>query len=780
MGARIGSGRAARLAWLAALVALLPAGRSEAGKVSGTVVDREGKPAAGAKVWAAKLSFMELLETREATADGSGAFSIEAGPGQWGVFALRGDEGGQVAWDAIPNVEEGKNPAPVTIRLGPPTTLRGRLLDAETGEPIRKGAFALDDARRLAVDDEGRFEAPGLEPTHHEAYPLCPGYERRRILFDTTGRPDAELELKLPRAGRVVGRVVDEAGRPIPGASVGLRTSGSIFSGTALWEGCSEDGRFSYDGKPLGRTGRLSARAPGYQDQEREDVVVLDAATPAEFDFTLRPDPTKAPAGKPAAEAEAAARPTNRRTVSGTVVGPGGEPVASAVVRWDLQVSSDAVPETKTDAQGAFRLEGVPDSENVLSVMAKGLAPSFPLVAAGGDRRVKVELKAGATIRGRVVDDSGGPIEGARVVPVVDNPKPNWAGFVYLDELQAKTDRDGRFTLEGMPGGVACDVVAEGWSAIRRRAISAADESKNVMTLTGEGAIRGRVVDPSGEPVRNFRVQVGIPAGAKPGEPVGGYFAGYSGTGLAFTRDDGEFTVSGLTAGNLHRLTVISEGYGAGEADRVEARPVPRLGAADALTIRLDLPHTLLVRVFQAGGKPVEGADVTLIQTEPRAGFQWGHGGSSWDDSVTARVDAQGWAKFPALAFRKGIVVVRAKGFSRARIDWAKDQEEFDVFLEPEAKLAGTLLDEAGKPVSGAWILLSWGQGEMMNVPVDEKDGRFLADGLGSGKYTLNVVPAAGPALLNESVDLEPGATLTKDLRVKRPDPAAPQGVQSR
>ena len=68
----------------------------------------------------------------------------------------------------------------------------------------------------------------------------------------------------------------------------------------------------------------------------------------------------------------------NRRTVSGTIVGPENKPVAQAVVRWGLLVSSDSVPETKSDAKGAFRLEGVPDEENALSVMAKGLAPAFP------------------------------------------------------------------------------------------------------------------------------------------------------------------------------------------------------------------------------------------------------------------------------------------------------------------------------------------------------------------------------------------------------------------
>jgi uncharacterized GH25 family protein len=387
---------------------------------------------------------------------------------------------------------------------------------------------------------------------------------------------------------------------------------------------------------------------------------------------------------------------------------------------------------------------------------------------------VKVELKAGATIRGRVVDDAGSPIKGARVVPQVNNPKPNWGGFVYLGELQATTDGAGQFRLEGMPEGVTCDVVAGDRSAVRRRALSLTDESKNVVTLLGGGAIRGRVVDPVGNPVRNFRVQVGIPKGAKPGEPVGGYFAGYGGIGLAFTRDDGEFTISGLTAGNLHLLTVIAEGFGAGEADRVQAQSIGRLKPADALTIKLKAPHELRVRVFRAKGKPVEGARVTLIQNEGRGGFQWGYSDSSWDDSVTARVDSQGWAEFPALAFGKGTVVVRAKGFSRMKLDWAKDEQEFNVFLEPESKLTGTVLDKAGTPVAGARIVLSWGMAEMMNVSIDEKDGRYMADGLGAGRYMLSVIPSVGPGLLSEPVELKPGKSLTKDIRVKVPKPGAP------
>ena len=72
-----------------------------------------------------------------------------------------------------------------------------------------------------------------------------------------------------------------------------------------------------------------------------------------------------------------------------------------------------------------------------------------------------------------------------------------------------------------------------------------------------------------------------------------------------------------------------------------------------------------------------------------------------------------------------------------------------EVFLEPESRLTGTVLDDAGKPVAGARIMLSWGLGEMMNVPIDEKDGRYLADGLGSGKYMLSVTPASARPLLH-------------------------------
>ena len=80
----IDCGRATRMVFLATLIAF-----STSARRSGRPGERDGRRSrgeagGGAKVWAAKLGFMEPLESLEATADGSGAFAIEAGPGRLG------------------------------------------------------------------------------------------------------------------------------------------------------------------------------------------------------------------------------------------------------------------------------------------------------------------------------------------------------------------------------------------------------------------------------------------------------------------------------------------------------------------------------------------------------------------------------------------------------------------------------------------------------------------------------------------------------------------------
>src|SRR5207245_950625 len=124
---------------------------------------------------------------------------------------------------------------------------RRRVLEGDTSKPIAAGGLFLDEGLILAPDRSGRFEVGGLSRTHHEAFVVAPGRVRMRVLFDTTARADTELDVPVPRAGKIVGRVTDADGKPIPEAYVGRHTSGSYFSTNGLFVACDAEGRFEYD-----------------------------------------------------------------------------------------------------------------------------------------------------------------------------------------------------------------------------------------------------------------------------------------------------------------------------------------------------------------------------------------------------------------------------------------------------------------------------------------------------------------------------------------------------
>ncbi len=732
-------------------------------KLQGTVLTAEGKPAAGAVVWAAQFHHSPL-QRQETTADAKGRYTLQLEPGEWWIWARRGTQGGegQTQNETI-HIVAGQETEARTIRLEERGTFRGRLLQAETGKPIPSGKLFIDNGLVLPVDSEGRFEVGGLSRTNHEAFVVAPGRMRMRLLFDTTARAETELDVPVPRGGKIVGRVTDLDGKPIPDAYVGKHTSGTFFSINGLWMACDAQGRFEYDNAvPPGQPSRLSAAAPGYVEEERDGLVVPDYDKPLQVHFRLRPQPSDQ---KPRAAKRQPPDEEKRRLVSGIVRGPDKKPLAGVLVRWGCEQYVDSI-QARTDKDGRFRLT-VPDKVNMLAVLPKRFPPQFPRVAVGGDQKIEVQLQTGRTARGQVLDEDGKPIKGVQAIAVIASPDPRVGGTLWLTESAVRTDVAGQFEIQGVPeSGAAFDFVKPGMSDVRNQQLDA--NNTLIVKMSYGGAIKGRVVDRDGKPIRNFRVLVNFPRQQQPGDNSGGYFAGYCGIGVRFTSADGSFVLTGIGAGGVYRITALAEGHGEATVDRVTSVPLNRLAATKPVTLRAGPPISLRVRVLTNDFLPIVGARVTLVNGDPALdrSFAWGYHDASWEDMVRGRTAAEGRADFPALTFSGATVLVQAPGFARHRSGWRDGKKELMIQLAPEAILTGEVCDSEGKPLKEFYVNLSSGGGDQISAKVgSDGKGRFRIAELPAGEWMIVVRSDDGrTTLYQDKVVLKEGAS--KELQI--------------
>src|SRR5690606_32964022 len=84
-------------------------------------------------------------------------------------------------------------------------------------------------------------------------------------------------------------------------------------------------------------------------------------------------------------------------------------------------------------------------------------------------QREIVRVMPGVAVRGRVVDPSGGPIVGARVLAFGSLPEP---------ELVATTDAGGSFALDDVVPGLALAAEADGFTMSLAHPVDAAIDSE--------------------------------------------------------------------------------------------------------------------------------------------------------------------------------------------------------------------------------------------------------------------------------------------------------------
>jgi hypothetical protein len=618
----------------------------------------------------------------------------------------------------------------------------------------------MDNGEILQTDANGKFEAAGLSLKDHSLIPVAPGRARQYVIYDTSLRPEAELDIRLVSAGKLTGRVLDENNQPIPGAYAHRVGSGTTLTLNGWDEPCDAQGRYVLDGLPFERIlWGIQAGAPGYEEEEHPRFVLRETEPTREFTFRLKKSKAAAPAqGK-----------LLRRDLAGIILSPTNQPVTDALVRWGATMYETTNRETRTDKDGRFSLLDVPDRAGFITVMADDYAPIFPTVPEK-KRTLQVTLEKGDVARGVVKNKKGKLLPNVQVIPVLSSPDPSLGNPFWLSERTAQTDAQGRFELKALPTSeVHFDILCEGFTEQRNLSLQLSG-AENTIELEGAGAIRGKVVDPDGKPVRDFRIRLQMPRESKPGDQSGGFYAGYDWYGASFTSSDGSFVLTGLGSGSWVRLSAMATGYGQAVNERVQAHPLDDLPPLKDLTMRLALPHSLRVRVMEEKGQnPIKDALVTLIDEEPGLDrtFSWGYHNLS---GTRLRTDKDGWAVFPKLTFEEATVLAEHPGHARVRLGWRQKEKEFLVSLSAEAVVHGTVT-VGNRSLKDYWVRLTSANEDQYSAEADAT-GKFRIDQLPPGNYKL-AITHENRQVAQQSLAVDSGET--REIKVELPSAAQEQ-----
>ena len=408
---------------------------------------------------------------------------------------------------------------PVALWRAPTPVFEGRLVDVLNHTVKNAKVSATYSSRAglittavVAADEQGVFQVP----PRHDALPFSFGglamltivtdegqsYEANVVI--EAGQPQIHVptiqgakvdEIKLVGVGELAGTVVDEQGTALADVSVNVG--------------------YAHKGHETETNAKGQFRLRGFERDEKVEVIL---SKPGYSPETFMQQPTGVSGW--------VVSMGSKTYFEGTVRAPGGQPAADALVRANQGPKkgsgfqrSELWTETRTDEQGHYRLYVQPDAYE-LAIDAAGIGVArFDKrpIAYGKVEALDVDLTPGITFRIKCVDVASGD-------PVPDVQLSHWQN----KKLNARSGADGAIVIADLlPGRLEFDVKAKGyarwWSAEAKSEWNRESIHKPELnwqrnfdyldfdlspamppvTIILEKAvrIRGRVVDPDGNPV---------------------------------------------------------------------------------------------------------------------------------------------------------------------------------------------------------------------------------------------------------------------------------------
>jgi RNA polymerase sigma factor (sigma-70 family) len=402
-------------------------------------------------------------------------------------------------------------------------------------------------------------------------------------------------------------------------------------------------------------------------------------------------------------------RPNAARTVRVVVLDPQGKPLPGANIHasfWTEEKGFKANRDYPTDAARAAQVE-LPKTFYILRLWAS--KKPFVAMYAGWEQNelasgkgVPAEytfrLEPSTTAGGRILDEQGRPIVGAKVQVMISNdPKPhNGDGRMTYDRWlatgsdAATADAEGHWRIANVPNHPHVElsllvthpdyVSDQNWQDVQRTAGITTDmlrQGTARLMLKRGVRVRGRVTDPTGKPIKDALVILGD-------DP---YFVN---TPTEFPTDaEGRFRLPALPPGET-TLTAIATGW-APQLRRVRVQH----GVAPQ-DFQMQPGKPIRLRFVDAAGQPVPNVYVSLRGWKGAksltSNFNPNHPKVP-DPKIPRSADANGvwnwtWAPDDPVKLEVGL-----KGFAFRELEIAGGAPERTVTLQGEHRVTGRVTD---------------------------------------------------------------------------------------
>ncbi|HEX5474487.1 MAG TPA: carboxypeptidase-like regulatory domain-containing protein [Vicinamibacterales bacterium] len=519
--------------------------------------------------------------------------------------------------------------AQIVLRSGDTASLRGRVIARDTGQSIPGCRVVATPRSRTADAGPPRIRPHELfaitGPDGRYAFDTLPsGVYRLRAEVpskqagylsaqfgadspDTVGRPvrlapndRATADFALRPAATISGRLLDDRGRPVVGATVMLASDRLDNQGqprTIVSKRTGPDGRYTVDRLAPG-TYRIQAQAPVVPDEQGRALAPTYFRATPESDLA---EPITIVSGQHADGVDVTFAREPVLTLRGHVYGEDGGPAAGAHVRIAFRVvTAIRYRDVRADEQGAFVIPRVFAGEYMLTAGAGTPVGELAMrsIDLPADATADLHLAAGATLEGHVVFDGGG-FDGPPLQ--IESLPADRMEAVLTPAARATVQPDQRFSLGGQFGPRLLRVAGlppDWWMEAVR---IGSQDITNVPTVFPPGATssveivvaRRRVVLSGSVDLRGGSDAVVL---AIPDDPSF-WVRGSSAMATAWPAPDGSFQISALPAGRYRVIAADKPPRGFVELQRDALEWLWRngtsvvIGGDQPANVRLPLTH---------------------------------------------------------------------------------------------------------------------------------------------------------------------------------------------